>query len=90
VTTVIILYLVTTVRRFPPTALGKITTFAEMITIAIYLFYNWRGEDSAVADYAAWITLMLVVASGFHYIYRCSTMIRDAQSGVSGTEGHAP
>jgi len=87
VTTAIILYLVTNIRRFPPTALGKITTFAEMVTIAAYLFYNWRAEDSPVADYLAWGTLILVVASGFHYIFRTSVMIRDAQAST-GSGGH--
>jgi cardiolipin synthase len=87
VTTAIILYLVTPIRRFPPTWLGKITTCAEMVTIAAYLFYNWRGEDSVLADYAAWATLTLVVASGIHYIYRCSMMIREAQQSAGETGG---
>lgn len=88
ITTAIILYLVYGIRRFPPTGLGKFTTCAEMVTIAVYLFFNWRAKDSPVVDYAAWATLMLVVGSGFHYIYRCSLMIREAQQ--SAGEGGDP
>jgi len=89
ITTAIILYLATSIRRFPPTLLGKITTCAEMVTIAVCLFFNWRGEDSSLVDYASWATLTLVVASGFHYIYRCSMMIREAQQGAGETGGHS-
>jgi CDP-diacylglycerol--glycerol-3-phosphate 3-phosphatidyltransferase len=85
VITAITLYLVTPVRRFPPTLLGKITTCAEMVTIAGYLFFNARVEDSVFLDIAAWATLTLVVASGFHYIYRCSRMIREAQQSAGET-----
>jgi len=87
VTTAIILYLVTPIRRFPPTVLGKITTCAEMVTIAVYLYCNWRVEESDLVNYAAWATLTLVILSGFHYIYRTSLMIREAQPGADGTGG---
>jgi cardiolipin synthase len=87
VTTAIILYLVTPIRRFPPTLLGKLTTCAEAITIALYLFYNWRDERSEVVGYAAKATLALVVASGFHYIYRCSMMIRESQPSAGEAGG---
>jgi cardiolipin synthase len=87
VTTAIILYLATSIRRFPPTLLGKITTCAEMVTITAYLYCNHRNEDSALVGYLAWTTLTLVVASGFHYIYRCSMMIREAQQNTGGEGG---
>jgi cardiolipin synthase len=78
--TSIILYLVYGITKFPPTIWGKITTFAEMATISIFLVENVRGDPSTIVDYAVWITLALVVGSGFHYIYRCSVMIRAAQA----------
>ena len=79
ITTSIILYLVYGIAKFPPTLWGKITTCAEMITIALFLFFNMRGEDARFLDWAVWATLSFVVFSGFHYIYRCSAMIREAQ-----------
>ena len=79
VTTSIILYLVYGITRFPPTIWGKITTCAEMVTIALYLYENTRGETEDRLVWAAGITLALIVGSGFHYIYRCSHMIREAQ-----------
>jgi cardiolipin synthase (CMP-forming) len=77
--TAILLYVVYGVAKFPPTVLGKITTFAEAITIGLFLLYNTLEKESVVVLYAVWITLTLVVVSGFHYIYRSSSMIRDAQ-----------
>lgn len=83
VMTSIILYFVYRITRFPPTIWGKITTCVEMVAIGLFLYFNMRGQDSDIVIWAAWITLVLVVASGFHYIYRCSVMIRDAQRAAS-------
>jgi phosphatidylglycerophosphate synthase len=79
ITTAIILYLVYGIAKFPPTVWGKIATAAEMITIALFLLYNTRGEMNDLVLWASWGTLALIVGSGFHYIYRCSVMIREAQ-----------
>ena len=84
VTTSIILYFVYGITRFPPTIWGKITTCAEMTTIAFYLYENMRGDVSDRLVWAAGVTLALIVASGFHYIYRCSIMIREAQDAARG------
>jgi cardiolipin synthase len=84
ITTVMILYFVLGITRFPPTLLGKLTTFSEIMTVLIYLLYNVRDETSSVPVVAAWVTLMLVVLSGFHYIYRCAVMIREAQGSTGG------
>jgi phosphatidylglycerophosphate synthase len=50
VTTAIILYLVTPIRRFPPTLLGKITTCAEMVTTPS------TCTSTGVQDSGWWIT----------------------------------
>lgn len=81
ITTVIVLYFVLGIARFPPTLLGKLTTFAEIATVLLFLLYNARGETTLVVYGASWVTLALVVSSGFHYIYRCGGMIREAQGG---------
>jgi len=81
--TSIILYLVYGISKFPPTIWGKVTTFAEMVTIGLFLLFNTLGSRSDGVLWAVWITLTLVVASGFHYIYRCSAMIREAQKSSS-------
>jgi cardiolipin synthase len=87
VTTVIILYFVFGISKFPPTALGKITTFAEVMLVLLYLLFNARGVSSEMLGAAAWVTLILVVTSGFHYIYRCGVMIREAQGASEGRAG---
>jgi len=80
VTTAVVIYFVFDIAKFPPTTLGKLTTFAEVLTVLLFLFYNARGETTMVVNAAAWATLALVVSSGIHYIYRCGVMIREAES----------
>lgn len=87
VTTAIILFFGVGIRRFPPTALGKITTFSEVITVALFLLYNTLGVPSDALNWASGITMTLVIASGFHYIYRTSVMIRETHAeGGNGKE----
>jgi CDP-diacylglycerol--glycerol-3-phosphate 3-phosphatidyltransferase len=80
VTTAIILYFVVRITRFPPSSLGKLTTFSEILTVTVFLVYNARGEMTLFGMAMCWVTLVLVVSSGFHYIYRCGVMIREAQA----------
>ena len=68
VTTAVVIYFVFDIAKFPPTTLGKLTTFAEVLTVLLFLFYNARGETTMVVNAAAWATLALVVSSGIHYI----------------------
>ena len=78
VLTAIILYFSFGIRRFPPTALGKFTTFAEVVTILLFLLYNAWEEPGIPVIVASWTTLALIIVSGIHYIYRCGSMIREA------------
>lgn len=86
VMTSIILYFVYGITRFPPTIWGKITTCVEMVAISLFLYFNTQGQESVIVIWAAWTTLVLVVASGVHYIYRCSVMIREAQRVTAAAE----
>jgi cardiolipin synthase len=78
--TSITFYAVYDVKKFLPTLLGKATTFSESITIGLFLLFNYLNiESSFVIPLAVWITLMLIVVSGFHYLYRCHFFIKEAQ-----------
>ena len=79
VITATLLYFVYGIRRFPPTVLGKATTFMEIVTVLCFLLYNVRGRQADVLIWLSWVTVTLVVASGFHYIYRIGDMVHAAQ-----------
>ncbi len=81
VLTSILIYVTYHIKKFPPTFWGKITTFSESITIGLFLLFNYlQYESSMVIPLAVWITLMLIVISGFHYLYKSNLLIKEAQS----------
>jgi cardiolipin synthase len=87
VLTVLVLYLVYGIGSFPPTKLGKMTTFAEMSLVSLVLFYNSLSIQSVVViPVAIWGTLAAILVSGFHYVYITSRRIHEAHSETDGTE----
>ena len=68
----LVMYLALDVREFPPSVLGKLTTFSEVCTIVAILLTNVRLLPATVAQVFFWIVLALTLASGFHYILRSS------------------
>jgi cardiolipin synthase len=79
VITATLLYFVYGIRRFPPTVLGKATTFMEIATVLAFLLGNVGGSRVDALIALSWVTVALVVASGFHYIYRTGAMVHAAQ-----------
>jgi cardiolipin synthase (CMP-forming) len=59
-------------RIFPPSVLGKLSTFSQMITAWLVLFLNWLDSPSAVVNFAYLATVLFGVASGLHYTYLAS------------------
>ncbi len=68
----LVMYLALGIRDFPPSILGKLTTFSEVSTIVAILLANVNALPVAVARVFFWIVLALTLASGFHYIWRSS------------------
>ncbi len=68
----LVMYLALGVREFPPSVLGKLTTFSEICTIVAILLTNVEVLPAAVAQAFFWIVLALTFASGLHYILRSS------------------
>jgi len=80
IVTVTVLYLVIGIHRFPPSRLGKLTTFFVIALVSLVLLYNARDVESTfVIPLVVWATLAFTLMSGFHYIYRTSVLVREAQ-----------
>lgn len=64
----LMLYLAYGTTRFRPTVFGKLTTLAESLCLGLFLLFNQLGRSHAVLDAAVWITLGLILLSGFDYL----------------------
>ncbi len=72
----LMLYLAYGVTRFRPTAWGKATTFAESLTVGLFLLFNHMQRRHPVLDAALYGTLALTLISGFDYLWRTVRMVR--------------
>ena len=73
----LLMYLAYGRTRFEPTIWGKLTTVAEALLIGIYLLANALGRTTIILDIATWVTLALILYSGFHYLFHAARMVRD-------------
>lgn len=71
----VVLYVVEDIQRFPPSILGKITTFMHVATIAVVLLANVVVVSPLMLDGFFYTSFVFVVISGFNYIYRASRFI---------------
>jgi len=83
----LILYLAAGQTRFPPTVWGKVTAASESLTVGLFLLYNAVGRWAPVLEYMVWITLMLTLVSGFHYLWRTVHGLREEVPPVDGAAG---
>jgi cardiolipin synthase len=70
-----VLYMVEGLRSFPPSALGKATTFAQVLTIAVVLLANVTTVPVWIPAGCFYASFLLVIASAFNYIYRVSRFV---------------
>lgn len=75
----LILYVVEGVRRFPPSPLGKMTTFMHVMTICVVLLGNLAWVPDWTPPLCFYTAFVLVILSGFNYIYRASRFIDEAR-----------
>lgn len=75
----LILYVVEGVRRFPPSPLGKATTFMHVLTVGVVLLGNLAWIPDWIPLVCFYMAFVLVILSGFNYIYRASRFIEDAR-----------
>jgi cardiolipin synthase len=57
-------------KRFLPSLIGKITTGTELVTVGLVLLFNYLGRTHPIVTIAIWTTLVLILISGFHYLWR--------------------
>lgn len=74
-----VLYIVEGLREFPPSPLGKATTFAQVLTIAVVLLANVTPIAWWIPETCFYGSFGLVIASAFNYIYRVSRFVDEAR-----------
>jgi cardiolipin synthase len=75
----VVLYVVEEIQRFPPSALGKATTFAHVATVCLVLLANVTPLPQLLLTLCFYTSFGLVILSGFNYIYRASRFIEAAR-----------
>ena len=71
----LLLYAVEGISRFPPSVLGKATTAMHVVTVAVVLLANLVALPRWVPAACFYTSFVLVIVSGFNYIYRASRLI---------------
>jgi phosphatidylglycerophosphate synthase len=56
--------------RFVPSIWGKITTGAELVLVGLVLLSNHLEWSHPIVSFAIGATLVLILISGFHYLWR--------------------
>lgn len=81
-----ILYAVEDVRRFPPSVLGKATTFMHVVTVCVVLLANLVKVPEPAMTICFYSSFALVILSGFNYLYRASRFIEAARQARDGSD----
>jgi cardiolipin synthase len=71
----LVLFLALEIRSFPPSILGKLTTFLEVSTVTAILLANVQRIDPVVATVCMWLVAAFTIASGLHYSWRVLTQL---------------
>ncbi len=71
----LVLFLALGIRSFPPSILGKLTTFLEIATVTSILLVNVEELAPIVAKTCMWLVAVFAVASGLHYSWRVVTQL---------------
>lgn len=71
----LVLFLALGIRSFPPSILGKLTTFLEISTVTAILLANVQRIDPVVATVCMWLVAAFTIASGLHYSWRVLTQL---------------
>lgn len=72
----LVMFLALDIRNFPPSPLGKATTFVEISSLVAILLANVNRLPVVVAEICFYTSASLILASGVHYIWRTSSRTR--------------
>jgi cardiolipin synthase len=70
-------------RTFQPSLLGKLATGTYILTVVVFLLFNWLREDSLMIDVAVWCSLVFTLASGLDYIVRIRRLVNESPEKLS-------
>ncbi len=72
-----VFYMFEGIKSFPPTWAGKLTTVMHVATVSLVLLANVTAIPSTVLQICFYVSFIMVIASGFSYIYRSSRAIEE-------------
>ena len=72
----LVMLLALDIRTFPPSVLGKATTFLEICTVTAILLTNTSWLPEIVPQVLFRLVLVASVASGFHYTWQSSNRLK--------------
>ncbi len=73
--TCLVLFLALGIRSFPPSLLGKLTTFLEVSTVTAILLANVKRLEPVVATVCMWLVAVFATVSALHYTWRVVTQL---------------
>jgi len=65
----------TTIKRFPPSMLGKISTVAQIVTVLIFMLAQLGDSLAGYLVLSYYLTFIMAVLSGAHYVLRGLQMV---------------
>ena len=72
----LVMLLALDIRTFPPSVLGKATTFLEISTVVAILLANIGWMPDLVAQVLFRVVLVAALATGLHYTWRASNNLK--------------
>ena len=75
-----VFYMFEGVKSFPPNWAGKLTTVMHVVTVSVVLMANVVPIPNIIIQTCFYVSFVMVIASGFSYIYRTSRYIDAARA----------
>jgi cardiolipin synthase len=79
-----VFYMFEGIKSFPPTWAGKMTTVMHVATVSLVLLANVLPIPMPVLQACFYVSFLLVIISGFSYIYRSSRAIEEERQARLG------
>ena len=87
-----VFYMFEGIKSFPPTWAGKVTTVMHVVTVSLVLLANITPVPEPLLQVCFYVSFVMVIISGFNYIYRSSRAIeaeRQARLGQPADEAES-
>jgi cardiolipin synthase len=66
-------------RQFRPSIYGKIATATYIVTCVVVMFFNFLGRRSALVTVGIYVSLVVTLVSGIHYVAHAARIINQPQ-----------